>query len=58
MKKTNKRVYLYKPAWGWHRGFNRRIYEDDNGIEYVKMRGKTELDWVLARADSYQIDID
>lgn len=53
MTKTNKKVFLRKKEWGWN--FNRRVWVDENGTEYVKMRGWTELEWVLARADSYQV---
>ena len=54
MTKTDKKVYLHKPSWGWN--FSRRVYVDENGTEYVKMRGWTELSWVIATADSYQIE--
>lgn len=56
MKKTNKKIHLYKPSWGWYRGFNRRVYVDENGTEYVKMRGWTKLDWVIEKSDWYSIE--
>ena len=58
MKRTNRRVYLYCPSMGWYRGFNRRIYVDDDGYEYVNMRGYTKLSWVISRADWFTFETD
>lgn len=58
MRRTNRRVYLYCPDMGWYRGFNRRIYEDEDGYEYVDMRGMTPLNWVIGRADWFGYETD
>lgn len=54
MKKTSKKVYLSKPSWGWN--FSRRVWVDENGTEYVKMRGWTLLSWAIANADEHMVD--
>ena len=53
MKKTIKMAAVKAPHNHW---INRRVYADENGVEYIKINGLFfELDWLMLHG--WQIDI-
>lgn len=58
LAKTDRWLYVYCPRMGWHRGFKRRVWCDEEGTEYVDMRGWTLAEWVKDTADWWQVERD
>lgn len=53
MKKTIKMAAIREPFNYW---INRRVYSDENGIEYVKINGNyIEIDWLILH--DWEVDI-
>ena len=53
MKKTIKMAAVREPHNYW---INRRVWADDNGIEYVKINGNfIAIDWLMLRG--WEVDV-
>ena len=58
MKKTNRMAVIgqYNPMSGQYTHIERRVYEDENGIFYVKINGEmTSVAWLKAHKRTVQM---